>query len=235
RRDECAGRMRLLRGLDPGKDQSYFLHALNQRQLAKACFPIGHLPKREVRRLAAAHGLVTFDKKDSTGICFIGERDFRQFLQHYLPEQPGLMISAEGETVGEHQGLMYYTVGQRQGLGIGGRHGASGEPWYVVDKDLTRNILIVAQGSEHPALFHPRLIATRMHWIAGEPPPLPLRCSAKIRYRQHDQLCTVRPLEEDRWEVAFDQPQRAVTPGQSVVLYQGEACLGGGIIERACH
>ncbi|MEQ9462825.1 MAG: tRNA 2-thiouridine(34) synthase MnmA, partial [Haliea sp.] len=231
RRGDCEGKATLLRGLDNNKDQSYFLHAVGHRELAKTLFPIGEIAKPEVRALAQAHGLATHNKKDSTGICFIGERRFRDFLQQYLPAQPGDIHSLEGELLGRHQGLMYHTKGQRQGLGIGGLANHDDAPWYVVGKDLQRNILLVAQGNEHPALFSSGLAAGQLCWIAGEPPALPLRCTAKVRYRQEDQACTVTADSGD-CRVDFDTPQRAVTPGQSVVFYSGERCLGGGIIER---
>lgn len=231
RRQETQGRQHLLKGLDPGKDQSYFLHALNQRQLARTLFPVGELHKREVRALAAEADLVTHDKKDSTGICFIGERDFRAFLSQYLSTRSGPMRTPEGETVGEHQGLMFYTLGQRQGLGIGGRRSDTGQPWYVVDKQLADNVLIVAQG-EHPRLFSRRLTASQLTWI-DTPPPVPFTCMAKTRYRQPDQSCLIEALDETQIQVCFEQPQRAVTPGQSVVFYQGDNCLGGGIIDTA--
>jgi tRNA-specific 2-thiouridylase len=225
------GRQHLLKGRDPGKDQSYFLYGLNQAQLASARFPVGDLLKAEVRELAAAAGLVTHAKKDSTGICFIGERRFREFLNHYLPAQPGPIRTVDGEELGEHAGLMFHTIGQRQGLKIGGRRDGSGEPWYVVGKDLDHNTLIVAQGRNHPALFHQRLYASQLYWIAGEPPHLPLACAAKIRYRQPDQACALETLDGDCAEVSFNEPQRAVTPGQSVVFYRNDECLGGGIID----
>ena len=184
-----------------------------------------------MRELAAAAGLVTHAKKDSTGICFIGERRFREFLNRYLPAQPGPIHSVDGEWLGEHSGLMFHTIGQRQGLRIGGRRDGSGEPWYVAGKDVARNTLIVAQGCDHPALFHRRLCASQLHWIAGEPPPLPFVGAAKIRYRQPDQRCVLETLGGDRAEVRFSTPQRATTPGQSVVLYRDDECLGGGIID----
>lgn len=225
------GRQHLLKGCDPGKDQSYFLYGLDQEQLASARFPVGNLLKSEVRERAAAVGLVTHAKKDSTGICFIGERRFREFLSRYLPSQPGLIHTVDGQPVGEHVGLMFYTIGQRQGLRIGGQREGSGEPWYVVGKNLERNILIVAQGHHHPALFHRWLRASQLHWITGESPSLPLVCAAKIRYRQPDQACVLKMLEEDCAEVRFAELQRAITPGQSVVFYREDECLGGGIIE----
>ncbi len=232
RTDVVDGCHRLLRGVDAGKDQTYFLYTLGQRQLARSLFPVGHLPKPDVRRLAAEHGFVTAQKKDSTGICFIGERNFRDFLKQYLPAQPGDIRSPEGERLGRHEGLMYYTLGQRQGLGIGGRPGAREEPWYVVGKDMERNVLYAAQDHDHPWLLSGTLEAVQLYWVADAPPPLPLRCTAKTRYRQHDAPCTVERLVDGRATVRFDAPQWAVTPGQSIVFYQGEACLGGGVIER---
>jgi tRNA-specific 2-thiouridylase len=220
----------LLRGVDAGKDQTYFLNALNQSQLSKAMFPIGHLSKAAVRELAAKAGLATAKKKDSTGICFIGERDFKEFLSRYLPAQPGEMRTYEGEVKGRHDGLMYYTLGQRQGLGIGGS--GSGEPWFVAGKDLENNILYVVQGANHPRLFSRGLTATDVNWISGEAPEGPFRCTAKFRYRQPDQGVTVTQREDGTCEVVFDEPQKAVTPGQAVVFYDGEVCLGGGIIDR---
>ncbi len=229
------GRFRLLKGRDPDKDQSYFLHALSQEQLARAWFPLGSLRKQEVRALARRAGFPNHDKKDSTGICFIGERDFKTFLQRYLPARPGEIRTPEGEVVGRHEGLMFYTIGQRKGMGIGGRRAGDGPagggaPWYVVAKDMERNVLVVAQGSDHPMLYATRLVTERVHWIAGSPPPLPARLTAKTRYRQPDQPCLVTDLGEGRCRVIFHRPQRAITPGQSVVFYRGEECLGGGII-----
>jgi len=230
RRITASGREHLLRGVDPQKDQSYFLHTLDRRQLARALFPLGDLHKSRVRALAREADLVTHDKKDSTGICFIGERDFRDFLGRYLPARPGPMETPEGEVVGEHQGLMFYTLGQRQGLGIGGRAGDRGEPWYVAGKDLARNVLLVVQGSEHPALLHRGLRASRLHWIDA-PPTAPYRCVAKTRYRQADQHCVIESLDSDGCVVRFEQSQRAITPGQSVVFYRADECLGGGAID----
>ncbi len=227
------GRYSLLKGRDAGKDQSYFLYGLDQAQLASALFPVGELTKREVRERAAAAGLVTHDKKDSTGICFIGERPFREFLSRYLPAQPGPIRAADGALLGQHAGLMFHTIGQRQGLGIGGRREGSGEPWYVAAKDLERNTLIVAQGRDHPALFHNRLQASQPHWIAGFPPESPLRCQARIRYRQADQPCCLEAIDETGLRVSFDRPQRAITPGQAIVFYRDDECLGGGVIETA--
>lgn len=235
---------RLVRGKDSDKDQSYFLYMLGQQQLSHALFPLAGLTKPEVRRLAAEAGLPTQAKKDSTGICFIGERDFREFLQRYLPAQPGAIIDAEGHVIGHHQGLMYYTIGQRKGLGIGGIKGASEEPWFVVDKDMEHNTLRVAQGHTHPLLYHHALLASQLHWVADVPPVLPLRCSAKTRYRQTDHACTVSASVSNdisnnvsdncsgTLRVDFDEPHWAIAPGQSVVFYDGHICLGGGIIER---
>ncbi len=224
------GRYRLLRGADPNKDQSYFLYALNQKQLSKAMFPVGHLQKKELRAIAEKAGLATAHKKDSTGICFIGERDFKEFLSNYLPSQPGKMRSLSGEIMGTHDGLMYYTLGQRHGLGIGGS--GTGEPWFVVGKNLKDNELIVAQGRNHPALFSDGLYANEVNWISGEIPDQSFTCTAKFRYRQKDQLVTVHPNPNGKWTVEFEKPQRAVTPGQSVVFYNNEECLGGGIIDE---
>jgi tRNA-specific 2-thiouridylase len=231
RRGEADGRGTLLKGLDDNKDQSYFLHAVGHRELEQTLFPLGEMAKPEVRKLAEQHGLATAKKKDSTGICFIGERRFKDFLQQYLPAQPGEIRSLDGELLGRHQGLMYHTIGQRQGLGIGGLANHGDAPWYVVGKDLENNVLLVAQGNDHPALFKSTLFTQEILWIAGTEPALPLACCAKVRYRQADQACTVRS-EGGVYRVDFEQAQRAVTPGQSVVFYQGERCLGGGIIER---
>ena len=232
RRGEADGRATLLKGRDHNKDQSYFLHQVGHAELAKTLFPLGDLDKPEVRRLAAEHQLETARKKDSTGICFIGERRFTDFLQQYLPAQPGEIHSLDGEYLGTHQGLMYYTIGQRQGLGIGGLPKHDEAPWYVADKGLEHNVLLVVQGNEHPALFKKSLICRDVVWIAGEVPALPQQWMAKIRYRQADQACTVTSVDGG-YRVDFQKPQRAVTPGQSVVFYAGERCLGGGIIERA--
>jgi tRNA-uridine 2-sulfurtransferase len=223
------GRYRLLRAVDAAKDQTYFLHALGQRQLAATLFPVGGIDKTRVRELARAAALPTHAKKDSTGICFIGERDFRSFLARYLPARPGEMRSPEGTLLGEHQGTMYYTLGQRNGLGIGGRHGLGGEPWYVVGKDVAANLLYVAQGGENHWLQSRRLLAEEPSWVAGAAPAARFRCTAKTRYRQPDQDCEVL-LSAAGVEVRFDRPQRAVTPGQSVVFYDGDACLGGAVI-----
>lgn len=225
------GYYRLLKAIDGNKDQSYFLHALDQHQLEKAWFPLGELNKPEVRRLAHEAGFANADKKDSTGICFIGERRFKDFLSQYLPAQPGEMRTPEDKLIGQHDGLMFYTLGQRQGLGIGGSQDGSGEAWYVVGKDLENNILIIAQGHDHPLLFKNKLNAIQLHWIAEAPAEIPFRCRAKTRYRQADQACTITRLVGDECEVEFDQAQRAITPGQSVVFYLHDECLGGGVIE----
>jgi len=226
------GKGTLLKGLDANKDQSYFLHAVGHSELEKTLFPVGEIEKTQVRRLALDHGLATAKKKDSTGICFIGERRFTDFLQQYLPAKPGEILSVDGELLGKHQGLMYHTIGQRQGLGIGGLSQHPDAPWYVVGKDLANNLLLVAQGNDHPALFNSSLFAGHIYWVAGEEPQLPLPCAAKVRYRQADQPCTLSHSGQDGYRVDFQSPQRAITPGQSVVFYQGEQCLGGGVIER---
>ena len=218
-------RHRLLRGLDTEKDQSYFLHRLRQEQLARAMFPVGELKKTEVRRLALEARLPNHAKKDSTGICFIGERPFREFLNRYLPKVPGEIVDERGRAVGQHIGLAFYTIGQRKGIGIGG----AGEPWYVAGKDLPANKLIVVQGHDHPLLMKRSLQAADTSWVAGAPPEGSAH-SAKTRYRQADAPCTLSRVMESEIRVEFPTPQWAVTPGQSVVLYDGEACLGGGVI-----
>ncbi len=223
---ERDGKFELLKAEDGTKDQSYFLYRLNQAQLSKTLFPLGQLYKREVREIAAKAGLVNANKKDSTGICFIGERPFREFLEKYLPKKPGEMQTPEGKVVGQHQGLMYYTIGQRQGLGIGGQ----GEPWFVAGKDMERNVLIVVQGHDHPLLLRDTLTATDLTWVSGEAPHTHWVYSAKTRYRQPDAPCSLNHIDPDTVEVAFGAPQWAVTPGQSVVIYESQVCLGGGII-----
>lgn len=222
---QCGDQYQLLRAIDATKDQSYFLHRLTQTQLEKTWFPLGHLHKSEVREIAQQIGLPNAKKKDSTGICFIGERPFREFLQRYLPKEPGVMRTPEGRVVGVHQGLMYYTIGQRQGLGIGG----AGEAWFVAGKDMSMNELLVVQGHDHPALYRSQLLAEDLSWVSGIAPDDP-RLTAKIRYRQKDTSCHL--ISDDRGYIAlhFPMPQWAVTPGQSAVLYQGEVCLGGGVI-----
>ncbi len=225
------GKATLLKGVDSNKDQSYFLHAVGHSELEKTLFPIGEIKKSEVRRLASKHGLAIANKKDSTGICFIGERRFKDFLQQYLPAQPGAIQSLEGTTLGTHQGLMYHTIGQRQGLGIGGLAHHKEAPWYVLDKDLARNVLLVGQGNDHPALFKSSLSVSEIYWVAEEAPMMPLRCAAKVRYRQPDQACTLSDSRHCGYRVDFAHPQRAITPGQSVVFYQNGRCLGGGVID----
>nr|WP_159822666.1 tRNA 2-thiouridine(34) synthase MnmA [Colwellia sp. 20A7] len=233
------GHWTMLRGLDNNKDQSYFLYTLDEKQLSHTLFPVGNIEKPEVRAIAEKAGLVTHNKKDSTGICFIGERKFKDFLGQYLPAQPGIIESAEGDAVGHHDGLMYHTLGQRKGLRIGGLANAGEEPWYVVEKDLLRNVLIVGQGHNHPRLFSKGLIANQLHWVDRQELSAPIKCTVKTRYRQDDVACTVTPLgqsitkNEDnspQYQIDFDEPQSSVTPGQSVVFYQDDVCLGGGII-----
>ena len=231
RTDSRDGRSRLLRGLDHNKDQSYFLYAVGHEQLAKTYFPVGELHKTRVRELAEHAGFTVFDKKDSTGICFIGERNFSAFLGQYLPAQPGDIKTPEGQVIGQHQGLMFHTLGQRQGLGIGGVKGYPDAPWYVLHKDLDNNILYVAQGHEHPWLLSTRLRAGQLAWVSGEPPAMGSVLTAKARYRQQDQVATVEEIEDGHMTLGFEQAQRAITPGQSIVLYDDEVCLGGGVIE----
>ncbi len=227
---EVDGLFQLLKAEDGSKDQSYFLYRLNQAQLSRSLFPLGGLLKREVRDIARQIGLANSEKKDSTGICFIGERPFREFLNRYLPKEPGEMKTPEGKVVGRHDGLMYYTLGQRQGLGIGGGRESTGEPWFVAAKDMAKNELIVVQGHDHPALLKDRLQAGQMHWIAGHDPRTHWVYGAKTRYRQADAPCEVESVNGDTCEIRFAQPQWAVTPGQSVVVYESNVCLGGGII-----
>lgn len=233
RRDEHEGLYRLLRGRDPAKDQSYFLYAIGQQPLSRALFPIGELLKDDVRKIAREAGFEVHDKKDSTGICFIGERNFRDFLKEYLAPSPGDIRTVDEITLGTHEGLMYYTLGQRQGLGIGGVSAFPEEPWYVIHKDMEDNVLYVGQGHDHPWLQSDRLQAGQLSWISGVAPAAGKRLSAKVRYRQEDQPCRIERFEGDELLLEFERPQRAVTPGQSVVLYDGEVCLGGGIIEWA--
>ena len=229
---------RLLKGADPAKDQSYFLHQVAAEALGGTLFPLGELTKTEVRRLARDHGLPTHDKRDSTGICFIGERPFREFLSRYIDAPAGPIVDDRGREIGRHHGLAYYTPGQRQGLGIGGRREAGEAPWYVAARDFGSNTLVAVQGSDHPMLYSGSLTATDVHWIGAPPAALTdggmLVCSAKVRYRQPDQACAVRQGPDGELEVHFDRPQRAIAPGQFVVFYEGDACLGGGRI-RAAH
>ena len=222
----------LLRGLDANKDQSYFLYTLSSKQVGQSLFPVGDIEKPIVRAIAEDLDLITAKKKDSTGICFIGERKFKDFLARYLPAQPGNIRTVEGDIIGLHDGLMYHTLGQRKGLGIGGVKGASEEAWYVVEKDLVNNELIVAQGHDHSALLSTGLIAQQLHWVDRQPIREPLRCTVKTRYRQTDVPCTIEPIDDESIKVIFDEPQIAVTPGQSAVFYLDEVCFGGGIIEQ---
>lgn len=231
-RIDCVdGRYRLLKARDLNKDQTYFLYTLGQRELSATLFPLGDLTKPDVRRIARDAGFVNHAKRDSTGICFIGERDFAGFLGHYFPAQPGPMRTPEGEHVGTHRGLMFYTLGQRHGLRIGGNRARSGAPWFVVDKDLAGNVLTVAQGHDHPLLYSSALIASDLHWVGGAPPAAALRCRAKTRYRQYDQDCEITLTDTGRCRVTFDVAQRAVTPGQAIVFYIGDECVGGGTID----
>ncbi len=223
------GRVQLLKGLDTNKDQSYFLHAVSGKEISKALFPIGELEKPTVREIAKRHDLITANKKDSTGICFIGERRFKDFLNQYIPAQPGDIYTDEGECIGQHHGLMFYTLGQRQGIGIGGVQNHAEAPWYVIDKDLTQNRLIVGQGNDHPRLFTDSLALTHIDWVT-DAPLMPFTGKAKTRYRQDDQACTITQ-KDGTYHVTFEEPQRAVTPGQSVVFYERDICLGGGVIE----
>lgn len=226
--NKSATSYQLLKACDLNKDQSYFLYTLQQAQLAKSLFPVGELTKPEVRRLANKAGFANHTKKDSVGICFIGERRFRDFLSEYLLARPGNIETVTGEIIGQHQGLMFYTLGQRQGLGIGGLKGTDGSPWYVVGKDIPRQVLLVAQSHDHPLLLSRALHCNQLHWV--NQPLTHIRCRAKTRYRQTDADCTVTAIAEDNYLVEFDQPQWAVTPGQSVVFYADDICLGGGVI-----
>lgn len=232
RRRDIDGRSELLKGLDPNKDQSYFLHAVGGEQIGKTLFPVGELEKPEVRAIAEKYGLATAKKKDSTGICFIGERRFSDFLKQYLPAQPGDIETTDGTVIGKHVGLMYHTIGQRQGLGIGGLKNADDSPWYVLEKDLERNVLVVGQGNDHPWLFSRALHASHIYWVNPIDLDQPKTLRAKVRYRQADQDCVLERTAIG-YRAVFDEPQRAVTPGQSVVFYDGEVCLGGGVIESA--
>jgi tRNA-specific 2-thiouridylase len=231
RRTEHNDQTFLLKGLDTNKDQSYFLHAVHESKLARTLFPVGELEKPEVRRLAEKHDLITHDKKDSTGICFIGERKFTDFLKQYLPAQPGNIETDTGDIIGKHNGLMYHTIGQRQGLGIGGLKNYDESPWYVAQKDLERNVLLVVQGTKNPRLYSKSLSTLAIDWINDAPDSLPFSCKAKVRYRQADQDCKIERIANDGYIVSFAEGQRAVTPGQSIAFYQNDRCLGGGIIE----
>ena len=225
------GRRELLKGIDGNKDQSYFLCRMSQYQLAHCLFPIGDRLKPEVRKIAADAGLITHDKKDSTGICFIGERPFRDFLSNYLPVNGGAIRTTGGLVIGEHPGIQFYTLGQRKGLGIGGVKGAGEGPWYVVAKDTLKNELIVDQDHDSPMLFNSRLTAVTLHWVNDQLPEFPLYCHAKTRFRQPDQECIVDAAAEGEVKVRFTSPQWAVTPGQYVVFYDRDVCLGGGVID----
>ncbi len=229
---QADGSVQMHKGVDNTKDQTYFLYTLQQHQLQRSLFPVGELAKSRVRAIAEQAGFTTARKKDSTGICFIGERKFRDFLQRFLPAQPGNIMTPQGEVIGKHHGLMYYTIGQRQGLGIGGRKDASESPWFVVDKDMANNRLIVTQGHQHDLLMKHFLYASQLHWVAGQPPAQQFECKAKIRYRQTEETCRVQMLDNACCTVCFPDAQRAITPGQSIVFYQGETCLGGGIIDK---
>ncbi len=218
----------LLKGIDPTKDQSYFVYTLKEAALQKVLFPIGHLPKTEVRRIAKEHGLATSEKKDSTGICFIGKRDFKEFTGSYLGYNPGNFETLSGKVVGRHDGIAFYTIGQRKGMGVGG----PGDAWFVVGKDVERNVVFIEQGEDHPSLYKSELIATDLSWVANLPPsPLPYLCAAKVRYRQPEQPCVIEKIEDGKAYIRFLEPQRAVTPRQSIVFYQGDICLGGGMIQ----
>jgi tRNA-specific 2-thiouridylase len=218
----------LLKGVDPGKDQSYFLYTLKNQILKEVLFPIGHLTKKEVRKIAEENGLSTAEKKDSTGICFIGERNFKHFLSQYIPYQHGPFLTLDGKKVGTHEGMAYYTIGQRKGLGIGG----AGEAWFVVGKDAKKNIVYVAQGTDHPALYRDTLTATDLSWVSSAP-LCPFMCKAKIRYRQEDQNCVIEKIEDGVAFIRFLKPQRAITPRQSIVFYTDQTCLGGGMIKHS--
>ena len=230
---EAKNSYHLLKGFDNSKDQSYFLYLLNQETLSKSLFPIGEINKKEVRRIAKQNGLLNHAKKDSTGVCFIGEQKFfKEFLKKYIPKNPGTIKSTDGEICGEHDGLPYYTIGQRKGLGIGGGYGNNQDAWYVSEKDLENNTLIVSQGCDHPSLYHKNLSADSLHWVSGSAPIQNKKLYAKIRYRQEDQKCKITALDDTSCNVQFNSPQFAITPGQSIVFYDGEVCLGGAIINN---
>lgn len=228
---ELDGQYQLLKAVDLNKDQSYFLYRLNQHQLQHSLFPLGNMTKPAVRELAQTAQFPNHKKKDSTGICFIGERKFNTFLKEYLLAKPGDIYTDDGQLVGQHHGLMFYTIGQRQGIGIGGMKHARHAPWYVLAKNIKENQLIIGQGHEHPDLFSQSLIFSNASWVSEQSPTLPLKATAKIRYRQNDQACVVTQLDEQKFKVSFETPQRAITPGQSVVFYNEDVCLGGGIIQ----
>lgn len=231
RKNRISDKWQLLKGIDGDKDQSYFLYTLNQEQIAKSLFPIGDYEKSVIRDIAKQQGFINHDKKDSTGICFIGERKFKSFLKEYLLPKPGNIENDQGKIIGKHDGLMYYTLGQRQGINLGGRKDAKEAPWYVLKKDLKRNVLIVGQEHDHPFLMSSEVTCSQLHWISGDLPTLPYTCTAKVRYRQADRTCKILTKENNHYHVKFDKPQRAITPGQSIVFYDNDVCLGGGIIE----
>lgn len=226
---QCHGNCYLGKAADEDKDQTYFLYAVGQQALSHSLFPLASLSKPDVRKLARDNAFPNYDRKDSTGICFIGERRFKDFLSRYIPAQPGEIRTLDEKVVGEHQGLMFYTIGQRQGLGIGG----PGEPWFVVSKDLENNSLYVVEGKDHPALYHAALVASDMQWVTGSTPDLPFNGTARIRHRQAEQECQLTAISDEKMRVDFKQPQRAIAPGQSVVFYAGDLCLGGGVIDSA--
>jgi tRNA-specific 2-thiouridylase len=234
---DASGATELLKAVDASKDQTYFLHRLTQAQLAPALFPLGEITKREVRAIAQREGIPTWAKRDSTGICFIGERPFRDFLARYLPRTPGPIVTPEGREIGRHDGLAYYTLGQRQGLGIGGLRDGASAPWFVAGKDAARNALVAVQGHDHPLLYRRDVDASDMHWVCGAAPALPGRYAAKTRYRMPDAPCSLRAIDAAEGgaraclRASFDAPQWAPTPGQYLVLYDGDRCLGGGVIE----
>ncbi len=232
RRNDSNSSTQMLRGVDGNKDQSYFLYTLSHEQVSRSLFPVGELEKPEVRKIAEEQGLVTASKKDSTGICFIGERKFTEFLANYLPAQPGEIETVDGEVIGQHQGLMYHTLGQRKGLGIGGLKNSNENPWYVVDKDLDRNVLIVAQGGTHPRLMSFGMKVNQLHWVDRKGPENGAKITVKTRYRQKDVACYINYIDDETVRVIFDESVAAVTPGQSAVFYDGEICLGGGIIDE---
>ncbi len=233
RRRDQNGEVQLLKGLDPNKDQSYFLHRLTQEQLRDAWFPVGELEKAAVREIARKARLPNAERKDSTGLCFIGERNFKPFLQRFLAPQPGPIVDPENKVIGEHEGLAFYTLGQRRGLGIGGQKEGSEEAWYVAAKRMDHNTLVVAQGEDHPWLFCSEAVTEDVHWIAQQPPTLPLDCRVKVRYRQSDQGTHLTSTGHKGLHLHFDVPQRAVTPGQSAVFYADEVCLGGAVLHHS--